>query len=425
MSKKTGREIEYINGSAKILMDDYNREADAIRSQLPQATEHEVLPNNATLIANMEDDNRRRKLVDEACSRELESLSTTPTVRKEKRKYTTVSDEVRRVITNMYKNSNGKMNIKEMAKNFGIKEDTLRRFRRKLEKGESIERSKVRRGRHTKITPDVAAKLNKMFLDKSVHSDAEASAKLKESGINVSREAIQRAMTDGLMEKYGFQSLTMQRVYYRGDGAESPKNKERRKVVVSKLNEYMKRGYHPVFVDETHWSIGWAWNRQRGIKGEKIVVENKCRSYSITAISSITEVGPGYTLVLESSSVSAATFTSYMTRLLNCNPEEKEVYFMDNASVHRKKDLIPLVHSVKNKEILFNAPYSPDINPIETFFSIWKRNVEAKCKVAPSPRELVGIIEDTFSNIPPYECLDLINHVRKDITDDVLNGKDM
>ena len=114
-----------------------------------------------------------------------------------------------------------------------------------------------------------------------------------------------------------------------------------------------------------------------------------------------------------------------MTRLLNCNPEEKEVYFMDNASVHRKKDLIPLVHSVKNKEILFNAPYSPDINPIETFFSIWKRNVEAKCKVAPSPRELVGIIEDTFSNIPPYECLDLINHVRKDITDDVLNGKDM
>ena len=117
MSKKTGREIEYIDGSAKILMDDYNREADAIRSQLPQATEHEVLPNNATLIANMEDDNRRRKLVDEACSRELESLSTTPTVRKEKRKYTTVSDEVRRVITNMYKNSNGKMNIKEMAKN--------------------------------------------------------------------------------------------------------------------------------------------------------------------------------------------------------------------------------------------------------------------------------------------------------------------
>lgn len=72
-------------------------------------------------------------------------------------------------------------------------------------------------------------------------------------------------------------------------------------------------------------------------------------SITITAISSITEVGPGYTLVLESSSVSATTFTSYMTRLLTCNPGEKEVYIMDNSSVHRKKDLIPLVHSEKNK----------------------------------------------------------------------------
>lgn len=425
MSNNKDREIEYIDGSAKILLDDYNEEANVIRSQFPQATEHEVLPDNATLMANMVEDRRRRNMADELSRRELESNTIPPAPQKEKRKYTTVSDEMRRVIANIYKNSNGKMNIQEVAKNLGIKEDTLRRLRRRLANGESIERSKVKRGRHTKVTREVAADLNQMFLDKTARSDAEASRKLKEKGINVSREAIQRAMTNGLMENYGFESLTMKRVYYRGENAESPENKQARKIAMSKLNEYMKRGYHPIFVDETHWSVGWAWNRQRGKKGKKIIAENRRRTYSITAVSSITELGPGYTLVLESASINAEIFTSYMVRLLNRSPGEKEVFFMDNASVHNKKDLLPLVHSVKNKEIVFNAPYSPECNPIELFFANWKRKVEEQCKVAPSPSELVKIIEDTFLSFRPYECLDLIIHVHNDVTDDVIKEADL
>ena len=178
-------------------------------------------------------------------------------------------------------------------------------------------------------------------------------------------------------------------------------------------------------MDETHWSVGWAWNKQRGKKGKKVIAENRRRTYSITAVSSITELGPSYTLVVESASIDAKMFTSYMVKLLNRNPEEKEVYFMDNASVHNKKDLLPLVHSVKNKEIVFNAPYSPECNPIEMFFSNWKRKVEEQCKVAPSPSELVKIIENTFLSFPPYACLDLIEHVRGVVTDELIKGADL
>jgi len=42
---------------------------------------------------------------------------------------------------------------------------------------------------------------------------------------------------------------------------------------------------------------------------------------------------------------------------------------MDNASVHKVKTLEPFL---KKFNILYNAPYSPFLNPIEELFSIWK-----------------------------------------------------
>ena len=418
MSINKDREIGYIDGSTKTLLDDYKKEKDVIKSQLPQATEHEVRRDNATPVVNIVEDRRRSNMTDKLSRMELESSTTLPAPQKEKRKYTTVSDEMRSVITNIYNNSNGNMNIQEVAKNLGIKEDTLRRLRRRLANGESIERSKVKRGRHTKVTREVAANLNQMFLDKTARSDAEASRKLKEKGINVSREAIQRAMTNGLMENYGFESLTMKRICYRKEDTESPENKQAGKIAMSKLNEYMKNGYHLIFVDETHWSVGWAWNKQRGKRGKKSIIENSPRIYSITAVFSITELGPGDILVSESASVNAELLSSFMVRLLNRNPGEKEVFFLDNASVHNKEDLLQLVHNVKNKEIVFNAPYSPEDDSVEAFFANWKHKVEEQCHIIPSSSELVKIIKDTFLSFRPDDCLNLINHVHNDVVVD-------
>ena len=45
--------------------------------------------------------------------------------------------------------------------------------------------------------------------------------------------------------------------------------------------------------------------------------------------------------------------------------------FMDNLQVHKTKDVIETCKRLKARPI-FNVPYSPDFNGIETYFSLLK-----------------------------------------------------
>ena len=425
MNGQSQQVIEYVDGSIPILMNDYHKETEQILRQLPQATDHPVLPSDEELVNNMKENFKNHEKVVEMGNRLIEQEKTPKQRKQRTRKNSYISDEKRRIITNTYKNQHGKINIKEFSKNLDIKPDTLRYLIRKLKNGNSIERSKVRRGRHLKVTPAIAEKLQDMYEKRDVKSDGQASCELKRQGINISRSTIERALTNGLMEKYGLCSLEMKHVSYRGPNAESEENKQFRQVQFAKLCSYREKGYHPVFVDETHWNFGWVWSRQRGKKGEKVIAENAHRSYSITAIAAISELGSGYTLIIDSNSITATMFNDYMVRLLNQCPDRKQVFFMDNATVHRKDDIIPLVRSVKNKEIVFNAPYTPDCNAIENFFSIWKRKVEEKCNQAPTPTEMIHYIEDAFASFQTNDCLDLINNVFNKIQKLVIEKADM
>ena len=54
--------------------------------------------------------------------------------------------------------------------------------------------------------------------------------------------------------------------------------------------------------------------------------------------------------------------------------EPNSIVLMDNASIHHKlRDrLMTMAWQEKKAIVLFTAPYSPDINPIEYFFSVYK-----------------------------------------------------
>ena len=256
MNGQSQQVIEYVDGSIPILMNDYHKETEQILRQLPQATDHPVLPSDEELVNNMKENFKNHEKVVEMGNRLIEQEKTPKQRKQRTRKNSYISDEKRRIITNTYKNQHGKINIKELSKNLDIKPDTLRYLIRKLKNGNSIERSKVRRGRHLKVTPAIAEKLQDMYEKRDVKSDGQASCELKRQGINISRSTIERALTNGLMEKYGLCSLEMKHVSYRGPNAESEENKQFRQVQFAKLCSYREKGYHPVFVDETHWNFG-------------------------------------------------------------------------------------------------------------------------------------------------------------------------
>ena len=56
--------------------------------------------------------------------------------------------------------------------------------------------------------------------------------------------------------------------------------------------------------------------------------------------------------------------------LLSCLPKDV-VIVMDNASFHRKEELIKIANK-DNRKMIFLPPYSPELNPIENFWAVLK-----------------------------------------------------
>ena len=62
--------------------------------------------------------------------------------------------------------------------------------------------------------------------------------------------------------------------------------------------------------------------------------------------------------------------------------KENKVIIMDNATFHRKSRLYDLCKNAnKNLRLIFLPPYSPQLNPIEKYWSILKKNLKNLIKM--------------------------------------------
>ena len=79
-------------------------------------------------------------------------------------------------------------------------------------------------------------------------------------------------------------------------------------------------------------------------------------------------------------------------RLLPALPVDS-VIVMDNASFHRKKQLIPLAERAGHR-VIFLPPYSPELNPIENFWSWLKRQLK---KILPTHKSFHKAMRYAFN----------------------------
>ena len=98
--------------------------------------------------------------------------------------------------------------------------------------------------------------------------------------------------------------------------------------------------------------------------------------------------------------------------------EENSIVVLDNASIHNDPEIRRLIYG-KGAIMVLSAPYSPDLNPIEKFFSVYKSNLRREYL---SGKHWFQVHEEGMSAVTPKSAYNLFAHCGVPMCDSVPPG---
>jgi transposase len=162
-----------------------------------------------------------------------------------------------------------------------------------------------------------------------------------------------------------------------------------------------------IFVDESGSNLAMARLQGRSLRGERVydsVPLNRGKNVSIIAAIALKGLLAFVNILGASNSL---VFEAFIARLLVPNLWKGACVVMDNASIHKEKEIRPLLEKVGAK-LVFLPPYSPDFSPIENCWSKVK-----SCIRSLTPRtyaQLEEAIAKAFSQITLKDIHDWFTH---------------
>ena len=100
-------------------------------------------------------------------------------------------------------------------------------------------------------------------------------------------------------------------------------------------------------------------------------------------------------------------FIQFMTKLRISDKKNKNIYFMDNASVHTTIKFKKLINEL-NLNIIYNAPYHSEFNPIEYVFSLLRKEIQKNTNR--TREEIINTINNFIKNVNPEYLINIFNH---------------
>ena len=159
-------------------------------------------------------------------------------------------------------------------------------------------------------------------------------------------------------------NYTIKRLTNHPPAANTDTNKQLRVEVVSQLITYIQIGYIWVSIDEIHFQVGSYRLYGHAPYGKKGIGNCMAARTDYSAITAIDRMDNKPLSLFVNGTVNAQVFMDNFRMLLSRYKGKRCNFLMDNASVHNRDDLKYLCHET-NQIILFNAPNTPDLNPIE------------------------------------------------------------
>ena len=174
---------------------------------------------------------------------------------------------------------------------------------------------------------------------------------------------------------------------------------------ITKLRHQLKQVKRSdiIIIDETsvdtHINSLYGWS----LKGVKIKSTKRAYRSRYTIICGISDTQVIHYKIINGSS-NSQTFKEFVREIV-LNGYNNNYLLMDNASIHHSKLVTDYINTTNN-HIVFNAPYSPELNPIECMFSKFKSTLYSKTNNHISPKLKHNIRQSlnkiTSSNLTNY-----------------------
>ena len=217
--------------------------------------------------------------------------------------------------------------------------------------------------------------------------------------------------------------ITFKKCSVRGPSANTQENKMRRLEAVQQLRNKLGSGFTRVCIDETSWRVGnttaYGWAK----RGERCFVTKSKGGIALTSIAAINTHGVGYCNITTTTNTTE-TFDAYFKHLIERydNAGLRCVFWVDNCRIHNH--MTDIVEGSRHC-VVFNAAYSPELNPIENVFGIWKRYAERDVRVWTNLQDLLDKIAAAFMRIELHHVAAAMERCRNDVWLKVVGMEDL
>ena len=353
-------------------------------------------------------------------------LSPEDTTRRKNNSHKQIKGEMRKAVEKYLAVHKEKVKPSDLASIFSINEKYAAYIIKLYKRNGNLAIKDTKRGRKCKVKKEDLSYLIDCMKENCRITDKELAKKLSDR-LNLPKSIHSTSILHyrhKLMPEMDLDKWTVKMVSIRGENANSPENKVKRKEVMRKLKYYHQEMLTLVFIDETHFEFRKNWGRGKAPAGEKALYEGKLLTTTFNAITAISPKGPLLCHVYIKERINSEKFLIFYRELLAMMGDEQCCFFLDNATVHRKEDIISLTEE-RNQIVLFNVPYSSEANPIENFFGIWKGYVSKESPNANGIEELKSIIINGFQSVSVGCCQNIIRKVTNEIFERIENEEDL
>jgi transposase len=107
-------------------------------------------------------------------------------------------------------------------------------------------------------------------------------------------------------------------------------------------------------------------------------------------------------------SIKSDDFINFIIELNKENPNYN--FLIDNASIHKSKKANN-IYKEKKINIIYNAPYQSEFNPIEMIFSLLRKKLNKK--IVKNEESILEVIKELEKNIKKEELENIFRHCEK------------